>query len=433
MKFKSFSDVKSFFLDTKGLKQTILKNTFWLTLAEVLSKGLTYIVLVLVARHFDYATYGKFAFAFSFVTIFMIFSDIGFSTFTVCEISKDKSKTSRYLDNIIAIKTVLGLILLGIIFLATQFIEKDPVVVSLVYLLGVYSILNSFGVFFYSIFQANEKMEYETAGRVLQQSSLLILVMFFVFTNGSIITIGYSYIASIFLALIFYLIVIWRYFSKFFLKINLRYCLNIIKGSWAFGLVLIFTTLYHQIDTIMLGLIKGYSAVGFYNIAQWLPSGMLIFPLILSGALFPKMSYFHKFSKESLKRLYMKYFKYMSIAGIIMGFLVLLSADTFVSLFFGSKYAPSSLALKIYIWATALIFIDSAFIVLFNAAGKQASIAKILGFAVVLNVVLNFILINKYSYIGASISAVTSEFIVAAIMFFAFLKNYHSFFTDEHN
>jgi len=430
MRINKFSELKSYFLDNTSTRQTILKNTFWLTIAELFSKALTYMVLVLMARHFDYTTFGKFSFALSFVTIFTVFSDIGFSTFVVNELSKDKSKIIQYIDNIIVIKAVLGVILLGSIFFTAQFIN-DQIVVQLIYLLAVYSILNAFGIFFYSIFQANEKMEYETIGRVCQQVSLLTLVLFFISRNGSIITMGYSYVVSVIVALAFYLFIIWNYFSKFFLKINLQYCWHIIKGTWAFGLVLIFNTLYHQIDMVMLALTKGYSAAGIYNVAQWLPLGLLIFPLILGGALFPKMSYFYKFSEDSLKKLYIKYFKCMSILGLAMGILVVLSADIFISLFFGAKYSASTIVLKIYIWSSVLVFIDSAFINLLCAIGKQSVVVKILGVTIILNFILNFIFINKYSYVGASIVAVISEAIVAISAFFVVSQTPYGFFVKN--
>ena len=59
--FFSFSNIKSLFFENKNVKQIILKNTFWLTLAEVISKGVSFFLLIWIARYFGPTNYGKIA------------------------------------------------------------------------------------------------------------------------------------------------------------------------------------------------------------------------------------------------------------------------------------------------------------------------------------------------------------------------------------
>jgi len=132
---RSFTDIKSLLLDNRSIKQTVFKNTFWLVMAEVIQGGIVFVITIWLARHFGPAIYGKFAFALSFVMLFSVLADFGFGTLTVREIARDKSKTAQYIDNIIAMKFVLGLITLGLIVLVIQFFGKEPEVVKLVYFL----------------------------------------------------------------------------------------------------------------------------------------------------------------------------------------------------------------------------------------------------------------------------------------------------------
>lgn len=87
MNIKNFTNLKSHLLDNRTLKQTIFKNIFWLGLAEVIQKGISFIVVVWLARYFGPTIYGQWAFALSFVAIFSVFADFGFGTLTVREIT----------------------------------------------------------------------------------------------------------------------------------------------------------------------------------------------------------------------------------------------------------------------------------------------------------------------------------------------------------
>ena len=60
-------NIRELFLENIGIRQTIFKNTFWLTAAEVVIGFLRLGLLIYVARILGATEYGKFTFAFSFV------------------------------------------------------------------------------------------------------------------------------------------------------------------------------------------------------------------------------------------------------------------------------------------------------------------------------------------------------------------------------
>jgi len=87
-----FLDPKSFFLENLGVKQTIFKNTFWLAVAEGVTRLLKLALLIYVARILGATEYGKFNFALAFVGLFAIFADLGLSQITTREFSREKEK-----------------------------------------------------------------------------------------------------------------------------------------------------------------------------------------------------------------------------------------------------------------------------------------------------------------------------------------------------
>ena len=95
MKINNISDVKSLFFNNIGTKQTIIKNTFWLTAGDAGSRVLKLILLIYVARILGATEYGKFTFALAFVLLFEIFADFGLNQIIIREFSKEKERENH--------------------------------------------------------------------------------------------------------------------------------------------------------------------------------------------------------------------------------------------------------------------------------------------------------------------------------------------------
>ncbi|MDP1552317.1 MAG: polysaccharide biosynthesis C-terminal domain-containing protein, partial [Methanobacteriaceae archaeon] len=72
----------------------------------------------------------------------------------------------------------------------------------------------------------------------------------------------------------------------------------------------------------------------------------------------------------------------------------------------------STITLQILIWSTVLIFARGPFERLLAASNKQITTTKIFIIGVIFNIILNLIVIPKYSYIGAAIATVFTDILV---------------------
>ena len=133
----------------------IFKNSFGWELARWFQVS-RFLIGIWMARRFGPDLYGKWSFALAFVTIFSVVADFGLSTLSVRELARNKEKTKDYFLNITLLKFILGALSLGLMALIINLIEEDPETISLVYFLGIYIVINTFGVF-ESIFRAREK------------------------------------------------------------------------------------------------------------------------------------------------------------------------------------------------------------------------------------------------------------------------------------
>jgi O-antigen/teichoic acid export membrane protein len=84
---------------------------------------------------------------------------------------------------------------------------------------------------------------------------------------------------------------------------------------------------------------------------------------------------------------------------------------------FGAEYTNSILVLQILVWSSVFIYMSTSFGYVFQALNKQIIQTKVAGICMTLNVVLNLVLIPKYSYVAASAIAVATELISSALYF----------------
>ena len=93
-----------------------------------------------------------------------------------------------------------------------------------------------------------------------------------------------------------------------------------------------------------------------------------------------------------------------------------------IDLIYTNQYALASLAMQILIWAVIFLFINGVATSLLNSIGKEFSVTKIYIMAAIFNVALNYLLIPKYTYIGASVATVLSEILILGLMMYAISK-----------
>jgi Membrane protein involved in the export of O-antigen and teichoic acid len=395
----------------------IAKNTSFLLISQIISYIFTFFITIYAARYFGAGTFGIWSIALSITGIFGIFADLGMSTLMVREVSRDLSLSDKFISNIILIKVILSILTLGLIIITVNIIGYPEIVKNVVYIVTVSVIMGSFSGILGAIFQANEKMEYISLSTILSSIVMLLGTAIMIFYNLNIIFFAFFNIISTGLVSAYILIKYVQKFSLPKLKIDFDFWKPLIKESWPFGITALSGMLYNYIDSIMLSILQGSEVVGWYSAAYRLMLILLFVPNAVNTAIFPVMSQFYASSKDSLKLMNEKYFKYMIILGVPLGVGVTILADKIILFIFGSGYTQSIVALQILIWTIVITFASAPFMQLLQSINKQLVITKISVISAVINVGLNLFLIPKFSYIGASLATFIAAVIAVMYVF----------------
>jgi len=409
-------EIKSLLFENIGIRQTILKNTFWLVGAEGVSKLLKIVLIIYVARILGAVNYGMFAFSLAFVTLFATFFDLGLGLIVTREFSHKEGKKEEFLA-IFSLKILLGIVVLFLIFIGSFFISQDPIVRKTIWILGIYIMTTDLSGIIFAFFRSRQQMEHESWMKTLQVFMETSIGLFVILNFPSIQNLGYSYLfagsITLFVALLFF------YFKVFPLKFycNKSIWKKFLKMSWPIALVGVFATIYSQIDSVMMGYWGQIIETGWYNAAYRLVRMVMIPATLVGASFFPALS---KTFKESKKEEFQKIGDYqmqiiiffaipVTVGGVVL-------APKIVDWIYGQTYSSAILAFQILIVMAGFAFFSNLFNSILIAAKKQKNLSIIIFSGAVLNVILNILLIPRYTLYGAAISTLITMILIFVLL-----------------
>jgi len=205
-------------------------------------------------------------------------------------------------------------------------------------------------------------------------------------------------------------------------NINLALWKSLVRVSWPFALLILLTSIYSRIDVVMLSLMSGESAVGFYSSGYRLTETLTLIPAALMLSLFPLMSHYFSSAKEKLRTMHHLAMKYQVMLMLPASVGTALVGGKILMPIYGPQFIGTEtgiyLNLSLLVFATLFIFLNYASNYLLNSMNREKLGVAVLVAGVFINIVLNLALIPAHSYIGAAFATVLTElFIFTAFLF----------------
>ncbi len=403
----------------------IAKNAAVSYAAQIIVTLLSLILSIYMARKLGSDVFGKYSFAAGFTALFAVFLDLGFGTLIVREVARDKSQAAKYAGNIMVIRTVLAfafLLLMAVIITLMDY-PRDTFLAVLI--LGISLSFNAFSGIFMQTFQAFERMEYNAFVSVTGQLVTVALGLAAVFLGYGLIGVVSAFAIGNLVRFVVSLLISSSRFAKPRIEIDISFWKSAAKSALPLGLLPIAATISTRADTIMLSVMKGDAAVGWYNAANNLVLGLHDIPWLLMSVVLPVMSASFVSSPSSLRTIYEKSSRLLLFLGVPMAAGLSLLSDRIVLFLYGAEFAPSVGALRILSWSLLLVFLAHPLYFTLVSMNRQNQAAVVVGFSAALNVLLNLILIPSLSYVGAAIAALTSGVVTTVLYFFLVSKRLH--------
>lgn len=397
---------------------SLTKNTTYFTAALTIQKILAFIYFWFISNNLFPGQLGQYIFALSFTTLFSIFIDLGLSPVLTREASKTKEQANNFLKNVIALKIPLGIITLVVAWLIINITGKPAEVRLLVYLASFVMFLDSFSLSFWVIFRSRHNLKYESIGTVLVQIIIFILGVIALKTTGQV----KHLIMALLAASVFNFL-----FSGSLLKSKLgfsllpkwnseiiKYFLKIIP---AFALAGIFVKIYNTVDSVLLSYLANDVALGFFAIpAKVVYAFQQIIPAAFAAVIFPAFSYYYAYSKQQLEKTFIKAFRYLVIISLPLTAGLIILVKPIITILWPA-YQPVISTFIVMSLAIPFIFLAFPTGYLLNACNRQKNTTINRGVIMALAIILNIILIPKFSFLGAGVAFLITNLILLFLDF----------------
>ena len=403
-------------------KKRLLSNFFSLSVLQGANYILPLITLPYLVRVLGVEYFGLLAFAMAIITYFLIITDYGFNLTATREISinrDNKEKLIEIFSSVMSVKLLLMFISFGLLIVIVFSFEKftkDWLIYFTTFGIVVGQVL--FPVWF---FQGIEKMKYITYLNILSKVIFTVAIFIFVEEESDFYLVPLLNSMGFIVSGIWSLIIIKREFD-----ISFKFqSLNVLKikfiEGWYIFLSQIKISLFSNTNIIILGLLAGNNAVGYFVAAEKLIRSLSSLQVPITQSLFPYISKNIRINKLNTINQILKISKIGTFIYIIIMFFVFIYSEEIILLIFGEAMIESVLVLKILLFLPLSIFLNNMFgtQILLNL-GKDKLFFKILLLTAILNIIILIPLTNELSYIGTAISVLISEiFLLLGMYFFA--------------
>lgn len=402
------------------ISNQIIKNLLSLTSAEVISKIIGLITAAYLGRVLKPEGFGILGFATAFVSYFLLMVNFGSDTYGTREIAKDQSIIPKLVNNILSIRLLFALMWFIIFTLVIVLIDK-PMVVKLVLIITAINLfVNALSINW--VFFGIEKMWLIAIRHILTNLLSLIGIIIFVSSEKYILIAAGVTVFSGLINSIWLLGVFRKMYGKISFEIDKTYLKEIIKESFPLVLSSFMIAIYYNLDMVMLGYMKSEQDVGIYSAAyKIILVGIIPFTLILNS-FFPSLSKIGLKNSSEFRNIIKQYSFFMFASGIIVTAIIFFNASRIVEIIFGNAYNKSAAPLSILSLNLMVISTNIFFGNPLIAWGKQKQYSIAIAFGAVTNIVLNILLIPRYSYIGAALATLMAEVAVFVGVFYLFNK-----------
>jgi PST family polysaccharide transporter len=390
-----------------GLRK-IIGNTGWLLLDRIVRLGLGVVVGVWVARYLGPSGFGILNFATSFIALFGTLTTLGIENILLREIVLDRSQAPEILGTGFALRACASVIAPLIAIASIRLIQPDDRVAQLlVSLLSVGLVFQAFDTID-SYFQS----QVQSKLTVWAKNSAFLLIagvrIFLVYIKAPLWCFAVAQVSELALGACGLIIAYRLNVGRLSLwHASKQRAIKLLSQSWPVMLSGMAIMIYMRIDIVMLKVMQGDPSAGIYAAATRVSEVWYFIPTAIVSSVWPSIIR----ARENPTLYYVRIgrlFCLMTFIAVVLGASIALSSPWLIHTLYSDAFSAAAPVLAVHVWASVFVFLGVA-----QAPWDFSEDLLKLGFyrtvaGGIANIVLNIILIPKYSAVGSAIATVMS-------------------------
>jgi len=399
-----FTRVKSFLFHNTTVRQTVAKNTFWLSVGQIGGRLLRAIIIIYAARVLGAAGWGVFSYAITLVAFLTLFVDLGINSILMRETAKttDPAERTKIIATSLGIKVALLTAgVLVVLFVAPLFttIESARALYPIVAFVLVFDTLREFG---FSFTRAIERMEVDAILFVGTNVAIVLAGFIFLYISPTVRSFTYSYAVGTGLGMFATTFVLRRNLRNLAANFSRKLIAPIMRSAWPFAVSGLLGTLMLNTDVLIIGGMRSAEEVGLYSAATRVIQLLYTLPVILSVSILPTFSRLAHTDREKMRRMLEHAVSIAFLAAIPIALGGIAVAPALTTALFGSEYGAATLPFRILLLT---ILIDFPVTILSGALFAYDRQRKMIAYAAIggiLNVIFDLILIPRFGIAGSA-------------------------------
>lgn len=366
---------------------------------------------------------GTVSFATSIITYFTMVGMMGIPTYGIracAKIRNDQAKLRKTVQEIFLLNAIVMLLALAGLAISVFMVPKLSQEKTLYLIMSSTLIFNVLGVDW--LYKALEKYSYITVRSIIFKFLSLILLLLLVKNKEDYVIYGaITVFAGVGSNLMNFLnlrrLIDLKPLKNLDLKQHLKPCLT-------FFLLTVSTTIYLNVDTTLLGFIKGDHQVGYYTAAVKIKQILVSIVTSLGTVLLPRLSFYHEQERHAeFRTLVEKALSFVFVLAVPLTVFFVLDAKESILFLSGDNFLPAVLPMQ-------LIMPTVIFIGISNLMGIQilvpmqkemlVVVSTIIGAAA--DVLINVITIPLFGAAGAAFAGSIAELTVVLVQLY-FLRD----------
>jgi O-antigen/teichoic acid export membrane protein len=380
-----------------------------------LTIGIGVITASLTARTLDPSGYGVWNGVLSYVGLFGIVTDLGFTVAALQRMSAEPERESEWLGALAGTRIVFSVLAMALCAISIPIFLSDAPHAHLVAYILITTGITAGSNALMSVFQSRLRAGLVLSFTVLQSVGWLIAVLILAATGGDVVDFAVAWAALILFVAAVQLQAT-RRLAHIAWRRGARLWRPLVRLAVPLGISAAMITVYDQFDSILLLQIAGSHEAGIYAAAYGFLAPLSFLPTAIVSSFFPVMSATYPRDPPRVKRLVQTCADSLAVITfpILAGSIAL--AEPIVHLLYGPGYGRTAGLLPILMLAFVWSSYGSLAGFMSAVLGVQWRLAVASTGGAVLNILLNIAVIPKYGAYGSAWATVATETVTMTFM-----------------
>lgn len=364
---------------------------------------------------------GQINFFQSIISYISLFTCLGIPMYAIREIARDRSdvvQMNRTAMEILLLHSMLTLVGYAIVAILCLTVPQIQVNIPLFLILSLTIFFTAIGCEWF--YQGIEDFKYITIRGLIIKTVSVVLLFIFVKSKTDLLYYGCYTVFGVLGGNIFNFFRLRKYIHReniIFSELHIKRHVKPVLKVFSFSVV---TSIYLQLNTVLLGFLKNALAVGYFAAATKVMQMLLTMSACLGSVMMPRASHLIAENKEDeFNRLIQKSYDFTLAIALPMTIGLIFCAPSLITALCGVKFEHSILPSQIIAPIILMVAISNVFgIQVLFPKGKINIVTFCCGIGAVADLILNLCLIPFFSYIGTSIAYLGAEVATTVSMYF---------------